>query len=184
MKSRLSSVSLFLFAVALSGCSTLPPVGGFRPTPVQEQTVKLLVQRLQISREVAWIKFQNHLPVQDPQREAQLLNALTIKGQTLGLPAASTEYFFSAQIRASREVQEELIRGWKRGAMLPTTPPLDLKTQIRPQLDAVSDALLRSWQKMMPLPETKGLHAYVVRTIMEKGFSKTVAQMAAQPFKI
>lgn len=170
------------FAVLLAGCATPPPGGNFSPTAVEVQLVDLMARRLEIARHVAWVKFQNGLPVSDPKREAELLSSLVQQGSRLGVPAGDVEIFFNAQIRASCRVQEELIRSWRRGATLPAFAPWDLRRHIRPKLDEISAGMLVSL-KVQPAANRPEFAAYAETGLRQRGFSWSVARTATAPLR-
>lgn len=174
--------SAFLVMVlGLSGCATPKSKETFQPTPPQARLVQLMAQRLDIARQVAWIKYQSHLPVKDPKREAALLDSLTKQGQAVGLPATEVRSFFAAQIDASCQVQEHLIRKWQRGATLPTYPPLDLKKDIRPRLDVLSAEMLAKLRQAGPF--SPALEQYAYTSLKQAGFTWRMAGTAAAPLK-
>ena len=171
---------LALCVAVVAGCAT-PPSKSYQPTPQQAHLAELMVQRLEVGRQVAWIKYVNALPVKDPKREAELLAALNEQGNRLGVKAATTEEFFGAQMGASRALQEGLIHGWKRGRPLPAYPPRDLKRDIRPQLDYISTAILREL-RVVKLPDAK-LAAYTTAQMRERGFRGGAVSRATAPLK-
>jgi chorismate mutase len=67
------SVSLLLTAFPSSGIAAV----GERLNPL----VTLMIQRLQLSREVAWSKCLTGIPVADPVREARMLTDLKAAGR-------------------------------------------------------------------------------------------------------
>ncbi len=140
-----------------------------------------MVQRLEVAREVAWIKFLNHLPIRDPQREAELVNRMVTEGQAQGLNATVVSEFFTAQIAASCRVQEESIRFWQRGGTLPAYAPRDLKRDIRPQLDKIGANLLRELARVENQKSTVGFETYAYNTLRQRGFSWRVARLAVGP---
>lgn len=156
---------------------------GFTPTPAETRTVELMAQRLEVARDVAWIKFQNNAPVQDRQREAELLASLVAQGTQAGIPAPQVAAFFTAQIRASRQVQSGLIFGWRRGRALPASPPWDLRRDIRPQLDRISAELLQELAGGTARGGNAALADYAERVIRARGFSWYVARIAADPLR-
>jgi chorismate mutase len=166
-------------AVFLAGCAHPPQKPSFTPSPAEVRLAELMAERLEIARHVAWVKFQNNLPVADPAREAELLASLVSQGAALGLAEPLVTEFFSAQIRASRRVQEELIGAWRKGAALPAYPPWDLRRHIRPKLDRISAEMLdglrqeASWRP--------GFDAYAASVLRQRGFSFFVIRQAVAP---
>jgi len=114
--------------------------------------VTLMIQRLQLSREVAWSKCRAGIPVADPVREARMLTELKLAGAEYGLSSSEVVRLFLPQIAASRRYQEELIAGWRTGIDVPKIAPLDLKADIRPRLDKVNREMLRQWATVCRCP--------------------------------
>lgn len=166
----------------LAGCAAPSAGKTFVPTVAEARLADLMARRLEVARHVAWVKFQNGLPVSDPKREAELLASLVRQGAQLGVPAGDVEIFFKAQIRASCQVQEELIRSWRRGGALPAFAPWDLRRHIRPKLDEISAGMLAALKVQL----TEGrpeFGAYVTMTLRQRGFSRSVAQIATAPLR-
>ena len=168
---------LALLVGFLSGCVLTEPKEAFVPTPSENRLIEAMVRRLDLSRQVAWVKFQNNIPVSDPKREAEVLASLVTKGNELGLAPRTVELFFTAQIRASRTIQSELIGAWKHGATVPAFPPWDLKRHIRPRLDAVSNDMLAA----LRTPPQRGFRHFAYKSLRQRGFSHAVASAAVAP---
>lgn len=135
--------------------------------------------RLDLASQVAWVKFRDTLPVYDPKREAELLAGLVRKGEAKGVPAMQVEAFMKAQMAASRAVQKTLIRSWSRGGTLPAYPPFDLKRDIRPRLDAISDEMIA----LLPgLGQNPFLAVYAEQELASRGYRR-VASLAAAPLR-
>jgi chorismate mutase-like protein len=160
----------------LAGCCA--PWATEVTTPIQ-RLANGMEARLKIASDVAWAKANSGAPVLDVERERVLLAALVKQGEAAGLPKARVERFFSAQIAASREVQTELLAAWAAGTTArPATPPLDLRTQIRPRLDALSAELIAA---LVQAPENlpAGDRVRVERVLRQRGFSEAVSRLAA-----
>jgi len=177
----LMRVFLLASLTVVCGCSTSGSKSTFQPSPAEAQLVELMAQRLELAREVAWIKFQNNAKVRDPKREAALLTSLTMEARTMGISPIMAEDFFEAQIRASRTVQTELIWGWKQGQTLPAIAPKDLQRDIRPKLDRISKALLRELVVLSGTIRDPRLKSYAAQTIRARGFSSNAARQAVEP---
>jgi chorismate mutase-like protein len=150
-------------------------------TPCDE-LAGLIVLRLQISKEVAWSKFCQGKKVADPAREAVMLTTLKQKGAALGVSPERVTALFLPEIVASRQVQEELVSGWRMGFPRPKDPPNDLSADIRPRLDALNLTMLKLWSG---IPNSSLVGSYqedAERRIFAAGFSKDVARVAARPF--
>ncbi len=143
--------------------------------------VTLMIQRLQLSREVAWSKCRSGIPVADPAREARMLTDLKLAGAEYTLPASQVVRLFLAQIAASRRYQEELIAGWRSGIDVPKIEPLDLARDIRPRLDKVNREMLRQWVKIYREPLDWADREEARRMLMERGIPSDVAKIAVGP---
>jgi chorismate mutase len=137
-----------------------------------------MAQRLDLAREVAWTKFQSGAPISDPARESALIHDLAARAVKAGFSTSGTVIFFSSQIAASRQVQAELIDAWKRGAPRPKTKPLDLKIEIRPRLDAVSDQLLTAFLAHPDWLNSPARLQAARLDLVSRGFSVAVASLA------
>lgn len=170
MRTRIAGWWSLGVLLLLSSCAT----GEFRNTAATDRLADGMVERLVIARDVAWTKARSGAPVLDPQRETALLAALVTRGKEAGLDRARVERFFVAQIAASREVQTELLAAWAAGgAKRPQTEPLDLRTQIRPRMDAVSAALIAALAEH-PAEVTSAQRARIASVLRAHGFSDAV----------
>ncbi|WP_218129246.1 chorismate mutase [Nonomuraea maritima] len=101
----------------------------------------LVIQRLQVSDEVAASKFGTDSPIEDPVREQQVLDQVRAQAIAVGLAPDAAVAFFRDQITASKIVQSGLFALWTANPeQAPTTRP-DL-TRIREQLDRLTTNLL------------------------------------------
>ena len=171
--------SLAMLGVILLGCAELGRPSAYRPLPAELHLAEVLVHRLELARRVAWIKFQDQLPVRNPAREAAMLASIVGIGTSLGIPEAETRRVFDAQLHASRLAQRKLISAWSRGATLPAYPPASLERDIRPRIDAVNREILLAW-KHVPR-RSPAFAEYVEKEIRRHGFSWDVARAATAP---
>jgi chorismate mutase-like protein len=147
----------------------------------QSRLVDEIITRLQISRDVAWTKFQNHSPVIDLPREAAVLKGMKSQGEKMGLTDKEVTSYFQSQILASRLVQEELISGWKSGSPQPPTPPKDLQKEIRPLLIKVSLEMLATLKEIPSQSFSTAFQQQAGQRILAGGFSQGVADLASTP---
>ena len=141
----------------------------------------LMIQRLQLSREVAWTKCRSGIPVADASREARMLTDLKVAGAQTGLSSSEVVRLFLPQIAASRRYQEELIAGWRSGIDVPKIAPLDLASDIRPRLDKVNRGMLRQWGVLCRGPLDWADREEAERMLRERGIPADVARMASRP---
>jgi chorismate mutase len=136
-----------------------------------------MATRLELSREVAWIKYRNLRPIRDPQREAEVINRMAALAASRGLDIETVRTFFAAQIAASCAEQESLIRGWSRGTRpLPSYLPRELQKSVRQEVDTINLALLDALSRpRTDLQRQTSLH------LQRSGFSAKAAKLATAP---
>ena len=110
---------------------------------------ELLQSRLQLMKDVAAWKHTQGVPVVDPERERQVLDATVDRASELGIDAESARRLFSLQIQLAVRVQETLISDWRSGRPAPKDAP-DLASQLRPQLDRLGRELLHATYIALP----------------------------------
>ncbi len=107
-------------------------IGGINKDFAQGTTDKLqsLVEtsahRLVLAREVALAKWDTRSPVEDPAREAAVINAAVKDGELRGLDPTWVSHFFRAQIEANKVVQYSLLSRWHRAGTAPAHRPINL----------------------------------------------------------
>lgn len=153
------------------GCMSRPVEPSLASPP--SELVGLLAKRLEVGREVAWVKYQKGMPVLDAVREQQLLQRMEVRAGELNVDTGLVYRCFEAQIAASRELQEECIARWKSTGQVPASPPLDLVEQIRPLLDELGELILRNLDaasvQSLSTPEAR-------QYLREQGFSEKVIE--------
>ncbi len=104
-----------------------------------DKLLQLMQQRLALAPTVAQVKWNNHLPVEDPVREEQLLEKVP----------ESERAFLRAQFEASKVIQQQCRRNWvsQHSAAFPSAPSLP---EIRAQLDQVTGDMLQALEAARP----------------------------------
>lgn len=122
-------------------------IGGLTPASAAADPIGSLVQisaqRLQIARQVAVEKWYSGARVEDPTREAQVLQSAAKDGMSLRLESSAVEEFFKAQIEANKLIQYSLLAEWRRDGQAPRHAAADLVKEIRPQLDEIEKRLIQ-----------------------------------------
>jgi chorismate mutase len=104
--------------------------------------VQSSAERLQLARKVAVEKWYSGAPVEDPSREAEVLQKAVKDGNSVGLESTQVEEFFKAQIEANKLIQYSLLADWRRDGRAPAHDAADLVKEIRPQLDEIEKQLI------------------------------------------
>jgi len=112
------------------------------PAAAQEhidRLLQLMQQRLALAPTVAQVKWNNHLPVEDPVREQQLLDKVP----------ESERAFLQAQFEASKAIQQQCRKNWvsQHSSEFPSAPSLP---EIRAQLDKVTGEMLQALEAARP----------------------------------
>ncbi|TKA06425.1 chorismate mutase [Actinacidiphila oryziradicis] len=117
-------------------------VGTAKPLGALGPLTDLVIQRIRVSDDVAASKFGTDSPIEDPVREAQVLEQVRTQAEADGVNPDAAVAFFQDQITASKVVQKGLFARWTaHPEEAPTTRP-DLGP-IRQQLDQLTTALLQ-----------------------------------------
>lgn len=111
------------------------------PRPDRAALVDVVADRLATADVVAAVKWRSGAPVDDPVREAQVVDTAVTTGGRLGLDAARVTTVVRDQIEVGKAVQRTLIALWRTApATAPTAPP-DL-TAVRPRITVLTDDLV------------------------------------------
>ena len=135
----MSRLLTILSALLLTACATTPPPASRADV---EQLLTLQKTRLDVAAPVARSKWNSHAPIDDPAREALILDDVAARAQALGLDVAWTRRFFQDQFDAGKIVQRDLHRQWRVEQHAPFANPPDLARQVRPVLDRLTPDLL------------------------------------------
>jgi chorismate mutase len=116
-----------------------------------DELLEPMRERLVLMHDVAKWKWNENQPIADPAREAQLLADLEERGLAYGLSRPRTRAFMTAQIEAGKLVQKADFTAWKANGQGKFSEVRDLKTDLRPRIDELSDRLFRQLAKFPPM---------------------------------
>jgi chorismate mutase len=103
-------------------------------------------------------KWNSGSPIEDPEREIAILNAVGKKAENAGLPAAWTEHFFRLQIEASKVVEYQDFAQWRDKGQGAFPHASNLNTELRPHLDGITDALISALSREWPVIKSSSHH--------------------------
>lgn len=106
-----------------------------------------ITERLSYMEDVALYKAQNHIPVEDVEREKIVLSNAKDLAAAHGLDPDSTERFFIAQISAAKAIQYRY-RAELLTREMPTRP-IDLQSDIRPELDKLGGDIVKLFATLL-----------------------------------
>lgn len=98
-------------------------------------------ERITVSRDVAAAKWAAGTPIDDPEREAQVLRDTTAQATAAGVPADTARAVVGDQIEASKILQRGLHARWAAHPDLRPRHAPDL-AEVRPRLDAATRRLI------------------------------------------
>ncbi|AKJ97688.1 chorismate mutase [Pseudomonas chlororaphis] len=139
------TLGLALCAVVLASTAQAAPAPDAL-TPL----LNAIGERIAIADQVALSKWDTHKPVEDRQREREVIAAAVAQAPAYKLTADTVEAFFSAQIEANKMVQYIDLSDWALAGKAPDLPRPDLVGEIRPQLDRLQKRLLQQLADFAP----------------------------------
>jgi chorismate mutase len=120
---------------------------------------RTIADRLVVVEQVARYKWNAHLAVLDETRESALRERTLDQAREIGIPPARARAIVDAQLAASRALQAASFRRWQQEAKAPFSTVLDLATELRPELDRLTYALLVAARDAEPALGTCGARA-------------------------
>lgn len=106
-----------------------------------------IAERLALMPDVARHKWNTGTAIADPAREQRLIEASVVKGRQFGIPDQVTRAAIEAQINASKQMQEELMRAWSEVEQGKFASVPKFVEETRPKIDAATDRLIRELGK-------------------------------------
>ena len=134
----------------------------------------LIDQRLRLMIAVARAKWNSGSAIEDPTREQQLLVEGGRKAQTLSISEGWAQHFFRFQIEAAKEVQYCLFARWTTAHQEPFPEVQDLRTEIRPKLDRLTDDLLQELARQWPRLKKRGLQKQNGQPFEQSGYLNAI----------
>jgi len=126
--------------------------------------LELIDQRLGIAAEVAKSKWNSGGAIDDPDREQQLLDAISVTAKGMGAGNLTfVSDFFQNQFDAGKIIQTRLIMHWH--ASYPDDYKFndapDLIKEIRPRLERLNPALINALLEVQPLLQQAPMRSYL-----------------------
>lgn len=126
-----------------------------------QQLVALVNERLKVIEDVARSKWNSHGAIEDPERERSMLASLQADAARLKLAPERVQRFFEDQIEAAKTLERERMAQWQSQSQPPFAQVQDLKTGVRPRLDAINQLMLQTLARLDqgPVPEAAQIQA-------------------------
>jgi chorismate mutase len=149
---------------------------------VVQELLEAMLGRLEVMHEVARYKWNARQPINDPERERRLLEALERRGKQFGLPVDEARPLMQAQIDAGKLIQQADWDEWQRIEREPFSDAADLQTELRPRIDRISEKLLEAYAKLRHELSKSGaresLRRQAERALREAGFNDKIQATA------
>lgn len=140
-----------LLSLAFAGLSAVAGQTNSRAIDTAPQELSPLLatisDRLKIADLVALTKWDSGQPIQDSDRELQVIAFAQQQAASYAISKNDVAQLLAAQIEANKLVQYGLLATWQTLGHAPETKRPDLKNQIRPQLDQLQTRLLEQYAK-------------------------------------
>lgn len=107
-----------------------------------ERFVATVAERNAIAHGVAAFKYPAARPVEDPLREAQVLQDKRARAVALGLDADAVVHFYRQAIEANKLIQHMAFHRYAAGELPPPAPSLE---ELRGLIDVADEKLLALW---------------------------------------
>lgn len=148
---------LWMFLALSSGSAQAAPVFA-DPAQDIDRIVELSIERRALMRDVAAWKWVHKLPINDPEREDELLGRMRTQAQVLGIEPDALADFFQLQMKWARREQKRAFDAWEETHAL-VKATRDLTTELRPELDRIGAELLRAVYVSLPELATEDFDA-------------------------
>jgi chorismate mutase len=148
-------LGLLVCALLVSGWATTS-MGAASDTDAVDRLLVLIKERLDVAPEVARTKWNTRAPIEDRPREKQIIDGVAKAAPEYGLDPQVAAAFFTAQIEASKVVQNALHAEWTASKQPPFATVADLGKDIRPVLDRLTPAMMQALAKALPALEQPG----------------------------
>ena len=111
-----------------------------------EETFAFIRERLNYMEDVALYKDKHSIPIEDKEREDEVLRNAITTAKINGLDPESIDDFFEAQIAVSKAIQYRYRADWLLDDSAGRRIPLDLKNTVRPKLITIGQNIISSIQ--------------------------------------
>lgn len=112
---------------------------------------QLRAERLAVVDQVAVWKWTNSKPIEDPAREARVLDSVEQLAADRGLDRGAARKFFESLMAEARQRQQMLHDSWRKIGPPPETPAIEID-ELRRKIDHLTPQLLEAWGRTARRP--------------------------------
>lgn len=150
-----------------------------------DKLLQLIQQRLLVAHDVARWKWNYKRPIEDRQREQELLDKLRKQAIDYNLQPDAVSTFFAAQITAGKLIQTADFQNWQRQGVKSFTSVPDLNQKLRPFLDKLNTEFLTVLTDINPVLSCSQVQKLIESRaqiiIRGDGINSTVRRTAIAP---
>ncbi|HEY5743269.1 MAG TPA: gamma subclass chorismate mutase AroQ, partial [Terrimicrobiaceae bacterium] len=171
-----------LFWLALTSVPGQQPDSAAKVTSLME----VMKERLLLMHEVAISKWNEKSPLEDLGRERVLVERFAAEAKKQNLPADFATSFLQAQIDAAKILQKKYFTTWNAENHPDFANARDLKTDLRAQLDLVTNKLFGALADLESAREGEDVPREILgaapRVLSGNGIDEVVRETAIAPF--
>lgn len=120
-------------------------------TTEESRLAQLRAERLAVVDQVALWKWMNGKPIEDPAREARVLDSVEQLAADRGLDRAGARKFFESLMAEARQRQHALHESWRKTGPPTDTPTIEIDL-LRQKIDRLTPQLLEAWGRSARRP--------------------------------
>lgn len=142
---------LGIILVTLTLCTACLNTAPTSAAPVTlRPLIEAMAQRLEIATVVAQSKWHSGKPVQDGERESQVIINAESQAAAFMLTKEDVRQFMTAQMEANKMVQYARLAHWHESGQAPQKPDLSLIQGIRARLDILQPLMMEKYAEFQP----------------------------------
>ena len=172
---RFASLLILVTGLALSSAFASAQSRFEDPKRDVDKVARLIIERLELMRPVGLWKKHHRLPIQDVERERQVIDQTIKDAGALGIAPLGARKFFELQIEIARRIQQRVVDSPAQS----DGPLRDLNSDLRPALDRIGRELLIAISLALPELEQRDFrerYADMPTTFAASGLSSTESQ--------
>lgn len=155
----------FICGLLSTGLQAAP---AHKPPAQLQPLVAAMELRLEIANDVARSKWHSGKPVQDSERERQVIQNAESRAGEFKLTGGEVRDFMTAQMEANKMVQYARLEQWRETGQSPEKPDLNLTEGIRGRLDTLLPVLMQTYSAFQPYRSDAGCSGWVQSEIQRQ----------------
>jgi cyclohexadienyl dehydratase len=130
---------------------TRAPAAEFAEEKAVRSLVQAIDERLTLMRDVAAAKWLSGAPIVDAAREADVLQRVAVRAESLGMDSVTTQAFVAGQIGLARDVQQRWHDEWQQAGHCAPCDEAAALQAVRERIDATNERQFTALYLLAPL---------------------------------